>query len=206
MKNESRISRIHGLPRPAILAAAAIVAAGLLGGCTTTSVDSPTPQSSEAAGADARMNADVRDTLERLYAVAAGSRGMVSHAAGVLVFPKVYGGALIVGGEHGQGALQVHGRTVGYYDTTGASIGWQADASSKAVIYVFNTQAALQQFRDSNGWQVGANARVAVGHVGANGSIDSQTLNQPVVSFVMNNAGIEGGLSLDGSRITRVER
>lgn len=203
MKHDAPVRQPH---RPAVLAAVAVLAAGLLGGCTTTSVNSPTPQSSDAASADARINADVSDTLNRLYAVAPGARDMVGRAAGVLVFPKVYGGALIIGAQHGQGALRVRGRTAAYYDTTGASIGWQAGASSKAVIYVFNTAAALQQFRDSNGWQVGADARVAVGHVGANGSIDSQTLNQPVVSFVMNNAGIEGGVSLDGSKITRVER
>jgi lipid-binding SYLF domain-containing protein len=192
--------------RPAVLAVTAVLVGGLLSACTTTPFNGPTPQSSNAASADTRMNADVTDTLNRLYAVAPGARTMVSHAAGVLVFPKVFGGALIIGAEHGQGALQIRGRTVAYYDTTGASIGWQAGASSKAVIYVFNTAAALQQFRDSNGWKVGVDARVAVGHVGANGSIDSQTLNQPVVSFVMNNAGVEGGVSLDGAKITRVER
>jgi lipid-binding SYLF domain-containing protein len=200
------VAAIPRLRRVAVLAVTAVLAGGLLGACTTTPFSSPAPQSSDAAAADTRINADVTDTLNRLYTVAAGARNMVSHAAGVLVFPKVYGGALIIGAEHGQGALQVHGRTAAYYNTTGASIGWQAGASSKAVIYVFNTAAALQQFRDSNGWQVGADARVAVGHVGANGSIDSQTLNQPVVSFVMNNAGVEGGVSVDGSKITRVAR
>lgn len=190
--------------RPWAWVAVLTCASVFLGACTTTAPSSEPAQSSSAANADTRINADVASTLNRLYTVAAGSREMVRHAAGVLVFPKVYGGALIIGGEHGQGALLVGGRTVAYYDTTGASIGWQAGASSKAVVYVFNSAAALQHFRDSNGWQVGADAKVAIGHVGANGSVDSQTLNQPVVSFVMNNAGIEGGVSLDGSKITQV--
>lgn len=194
------------LHRPTALAAALTVAVGVLGGCTTTAPDSRPPQASSSSGADARMNADVTDTLNRLYTVAVGSQDMVRRAAGVLVFPKVYGGALIVGAEHGQGALLVHNRVVDYYSTTGASIGWQIGASSKAVIYVFNSTDALKRFRDSSGWQVGADATVAIGHIGANGSVDTQTLNQPVVSFVMNNAGIEGGVSLDGSKITRVAR
>ncbi|HWK61089.1 MAG TPA: YSC84-related protein [Eoetvoesiella sp.] len=177
---------------------------GLLEGCTTTAPNSPKPESSSAQSADARIDADVQSTLNRLYDVAAGSRSMVQHAAGVLVFPKVYGGAFIVGAQHGQGALQIHGRVAGYYNTTGLSIGWQAGASSKAIVYVFNSAEALAHFRASNGWQVGADAKVAVGHIGANGSVDSQTLSQPVVSFVMNNAGLEGGVALDGAKITPV--
>lgn len=191
---------------PARLLVLGILAAATLGACTMTAPASPQAQSSSAPLADARINADVASTLSRLYQVAAGSREMVDRAAGVLVFPKVYGGALIIGAQHGQGALLVRGRTVDYYDTTGASIGWQAGASSKAVIYIFNSAAALQRFRASSGWQVGADAKVAIGHIGANGSVDTQTLGQPVVSFVMNNAGVEGGVSLDGSKITRVAR
>lgn len=181
-----------------------VLGAAMLSGCTTTAPGSPKPQSSTAQSADARLDADVQLTLNRLYDVAAGSRQMVQRAAGVLVFPKVYGGALIVGAQHGQGALLIRGQVVDYYDTTGLSLGWQAGAGSKAVVYVFNSAQALARFRDSNGWQVGADAKVAVGHMGANGSVDSQTLNQPIVSFVMNNAGLEAGVALDGTKITRV--
>jgi lipid-binding SYLF domain-containing protein len=190
--------------RPLLAALALALAATALSGCTTTPPDSPQARSSSATSADARIDANVASTLQRLYQVAPGSREMVRNAHGVLVFPKVYGGALIVGAEHGQGALVENGHVVGYYATTGASIGWQAGASSKAEIYVFNTAAALQKFKASNGWQVGADATVAIGHVGANGSLDTTTASEPVVGFVMNNAGVEAGASLNGTKITRV--
>jgi lipid-binding SYLF domain-containing protein len=175
-----------------------------LAGCTMTPAQAPPPASAATFSDRAQLDAAARETLNRLYQVVPGSRDMVSHAAGVLVFPQVIGGALFVGAEHGRGALLVGGRAVAYYSTTGASIGWQAGGQSKAVVYVFNTRDALQRFQASNGWTVGADATVAVGNVGANGSIDSQTAQQPVVSFVMNNVGLEAGVSLGGSKVTRI--
>ena len=47
---------------------------------------------------------------------------------------------------------------------------------------------------------------VAAGHVGANGSSDSRTEQAPVVSYVMTNTGLEAGVSLQGSKITHIER
>lgn len=176
----------------------------LVAGCTTTPANVPAGDTSNAQSADARINADARQTLDRLYRVVAGSRDMVARAAGVLVFPSVIGGSLIIGAQHGQGALLIHGRNAGYYSTTSASIGFQAGAGSKAVIYVFNSPDALAKFQASNGWTAGADAVVAVGTLGANGSVSSQTLSQPVVSYVMNNAGVEGGVSVNGSKITKI--
>lgn len=41
--------------------------------------------------------------------------------------------------------------------------------------------------------------------VGANGEIDVNTWNQPTVAFVMTNVGLMANLSLEGTKITRVE-
>ena len=83
-----------------LLLALALGAAGLAG-CTTTLDNAPPPASSSSFSTAAKLDAAVSATLQRLYTVAPGSREMVQHAAGVLVFPEVIGGALIVGAEHG---------------------------------------------------------------------------------------------------------
>lgn len=169
-------------------------------GCTTTTNDSQaTPAVSRAS-----METSVDETLSRLYSTVPGTREMVSKAAGVLVFPAVVGGSFVVGAEHGRGALRVGGQTVAYYSTTGASIGFQAGGQSRSVIYVFNTQEALQKFRASNGWTAGADATVAVGTVGANGRVDTKTLQQPITSFTLTNVGLEAGVSVGGSKITPI--
>ena len=169
-------------------------------GCTTTTNDSQaTPAVSRAS-----METSVNETLSRLYSTVPGTREMVSKAAGVLVFPAVVGGSFVVGAEHGRGALRVGGQTVAYYSTTGASIGFQAGGQSRSVIYVFNTQDALQKFRASNGWTAGTDATVAVGTVGANGRVDTKTLQQPITSFTLTNVGLEAGVSVGGSKITPI--
>ena len=192
-------------PRSTSLVLALDLGAAGLAGCTTTLDNAPPPASSSSFSTAAKLDAAVNATLQRLYTVAPGSREMVQHAAGVLVFPEVIGGALIVGAEHGRGALRVGGHTAAYYSTTGASLGWQVGGQSKAVVYIFSTREALAKFQASKGWTAGADATVAIGKVGANGSVDSETAKQPVVSFVMNNVGIEVGVSLTGAKISPIK-
>ena len=179
----------------------AIAAAGaLFAGCTTTRPGDSGTNTSSRASIDAQVDA----SLSKLYQTVPGSREMVSKSAGVLVFPSVVGASLGVGAEYGRGSLRTGGRTQAYYSTTAGSIGFQAGAQSKAVIYLFNTQEALTKFRNSKGWTAGADATVAVANIGANGSVDTNTVRQPVVGFVLTNVGLEAGVSISGAKISEI--
>lgn len=183
-------------------AAAAVAACGVaFVGCTTTRPTDRASSTSSRAYIDAQVDA----SLSKLYDTVAGSREMVANSRGVLVFPAVLGASLGIGAEYGRGALRVGGRTQTYYSTTAGSIGFQAGAQSKAVIYLFTTQEALDKFRNSKGWTVGADATVAVATIGANGRVDTNTIRQPVVGFVLTNVGLEAGVSLQGAKITEVQ-
>jgi lipid-binding SYLF domain-containing protein len=179
----------------------AVAAASVLfAGCTTTRPGDTGTSSSSRTSIDAQVDA----SLSKLYQSVPGSREMVGKAAGVLVFPSVVGASLGVGAEYGRGALRTGGRTQSYYSTTAGSIGFQAGAQSKAVIYVFNTQESLAKFRNSKGWTAGADATVAVATIGANGAVDTNTIRQPVVGFVLTNVGLEAGVSVSGAKITEI--
>lgn len=183
------------------LAAAIALGSLALGACTTTPEGVSRAPASDNTTIDQRADA----TLARLYQAVPGSKELVQRAPGVLIFPSVIGGSFIVGAEHGRGVLREGGRNKGYFSTTAASIGWQAGGQSKAVVYVFNTRAALNKFLASDGFSVGADASVTAGRVGANGSIDTTTANDPVTSFVLTNVGLEAGVSLEGTKITRIK-
>ena len=186
-----------------LVLATVVGAAGMaMVGCTTTQESAQASPRSDRVSIESQANA----TLSRLYETAPGSRELIARAKGVLVLPAVIGGSFVVGVEHGDGVLRVANKAHSYYTTTGASIGWQAGGQSKAVIYVFSTQESLDKFVNSNGWSGGVDATVAAGHIGANGSIDTQTIKAPVTSYVMTNTGLEAGVSLQGSKITRVTR
>lgn len=186
--------------RTVVMATALAAGSIAMVGCTTTKPETQSAPRADATTVNARANA----ALERLYQTAPGSKEMVARSKGVLIFPSVIGGSFVIGVEHGRGVLRVGGQNNGYYSTTGASVGWQAGGQSKAVIYVFNTQEALDKFLASDGWSVGADATVAAGKVGANGSVDTTTAQGPVTSYVLTNAGLEAGVSLQGSKITKV--
>ncbi|RDK02492.1 BPSL1445 family SYLF domain-containing lipoprotein [Paraburkholderia lacunae] len=180
-----------------------ILAIGLaVSGCTTTDTSSA---SGNQADKRHTIDAGVDSTLARLYTVANGSRELVGKARGVLVFPSVISAGFWVGGQYGEGSLRVGGSTVGYYSTTTASIGLQIGAQSKAIIFLFMTQEALDRFRNSEGWSAGGDASVAVLKVGANGNVDTTTATAPVEAFVLTNSGLMAGVTLEGTKVTRLK-
>ncbi|MGS0891794.1 BPSL1445 family SYLF domain-containing lipoprotein [Burkholderia stagnalis] len=187
----------------AMKAAAAVMLGSLaLAGCTTTpnKPDTPSASASKRESIDASVNA----TLSRLYSTVPGSRELVAKSRGVLVFPSVLQAGFIVGAQSGNGALRVGGSTVGYYNTSSLSVGLQAGAQSKAIVFLFMTQDALDSFRKSDGWAAGADASVAVVKVGANGAVDTTTATAPVEVLVLTNAGLMGDLSVNGTKVTKL--
>ncbi|MCY1217780.1 Las17-binding protein actin regulator [compost metagenome] len=172
-----------------------------LGACTTTKPDAPT----DKAARRRELDSGVEATLSRLYGSVNGSRELGNRARGILVFPKTLSAGFIVGGEYGDGALRSGGATRGYYRLVSGSVGWQIGAQSKSVILMFLTQDAYDKFVRSSGWTAGVDATVALATVGASGVLDTNTAQQPIVGFVMTNAGLMAGLSLEGSKITRLD-
>jgi lipid-binding SYLF domain-containing protein len=184
---------------------AALALGGLaLAGCTTTSNKG---EQKTAGESDERrsIDADVDATMQRLYATVRGSRELVAKSRGVLVFPSVIQAGFIVGAQYGKGALRVGGGTVGYYSTTSASVGLQAGAQSKSLIFLFMTQDALDKFRNSDGWAAGVDASVALVKMGANGTVDTTTATAPVEAFILTNAGLMADVSLAGTKVSKLK-
>jgi len=183
---------------------AALAAGGLaLAGCTTTPLGSQNSASQNAAKRNS-IDAGVDATLARLYDTVSGSQELISKSSGVLVFPQVLAAGFWIGGQYGTGALRVGGRTTGYYSTVAASFGLQIGAQSKAIIFAFMNPVALDAFTNSQGWSAGADATVALVTVGANGKIDTSTATSPVEAFVLTNAGLMAGVSLEGVKVSRL--
>lgn len=182
--------------------AVSLTAAGLaIGGCTTTG----TTTSDQGAEADKRrreIDASVDSTLTRLYSMAQGSRELANKATGVLTFPSVFAAGFIVGGQYGEGALRARAQPTRYYSVASVSAGLQIGAQSKAIIFLFMTQDALDRFIKSSGWSVGVDAAVSVLKVGANGVVDLTGASNPVLAFVLTNAGLMANLSLEGTKIS----
>jgi lipid-binding SYLF domain-containing protein len=123
-----------------------------------------------------------------------------------MVFPTVLKAGFGVGGEYGEGAMRVSGKTVGYYNTLSASFGFQLGAQARSVIIMFMTPEALAGFRRVEGFKVGVDGSVAIIVVGAGGSIDTDKVTSPVIGFILDPKGLMYNLTLEGSKITRISR
>jgi len=152
------------------------------------------------------IDVGVHETLKQFDALNSHHEPLLHSAAGTLVFPRVTKGGVGVAGEYGEGALRIDGKTVGYYSVSSASIGLTIGAAKRSEIIVFTTQDSLDKFMSSKGWSVGADTGVAVISKGAGGDYDTQTLKKPVVGFVFGEKGLIADLSLEGSKINKLDR
>jgi lipid-binding SYLF domain-containing protein len=160
---------------------------------------------SEASTA-VKIDADVDATLREFSYRIGGARELLAKSAAVLVFPSVIKAGMGIGGEYGEGALLVRGRTVGYYNTISASFGFQLGAQARSVIIAFMTPEALASFRRVKGWKVGVDGSVALVTVGVGGSVDSSKVASPIVGFIFDGKGLMYNLTLEGSKISRIDR
>ncbi len=71
---------------------------------------------------------------------------------------------------------------------------------------MFMSKKALKDFRDSQGWEVGVDASVALVKVGAGGSLDTTNLKQPILGFVVGQKGLMYNLTLEGSKLSKLKR
>tara|TARA_R110000782_G_scaffold64649_1_gene131679 strand:- start:532 stop:1092 length:561 start_codon:yes stop_codon:yes gene_type:complete len=162
--------------------------------------------STALAASGAEINREANQALEVFRDDIAGADVFLSQAAGYLVFPRVIKVGVGVGAETGEGVLRVGGQTVGYYRTTSGSIGLQLGAQAKSIVIAFLTKDALDKFRNSNGWKIGVDGSVALIDLGAGKTIDSQNIKDPVVGFIYGSKGLMYNLTLEGSKISKLDK
>jgi lipid-binding SYLF domain-containing protein len=167
------------------------------------------PGASHAATAQA-IDAAADKALDQFRSQVKGSDDFLRNAKAYLVFPEVIQAGIGIGGQYGEGVLRMGGGSAAYYSIASGSIGFQLGAQRKSIIIVFLQDAALQNFlskaQADKAWNVGVDGSVTLLNLGGQASIDSATINQPIVGFVFGQAGLMYNLSLQGSKITKLQR
>jgi lipid-binding SYLF domain-containing protein len=167
---------------------------------TATAAEPPRCEAASAAEIDADANA----TLHSFVRQVSGARELANKAAGILVFPSVVKAGIGFGGEYGEGVLLNQQKVDGYYNLISASFGFQLGVQERSVIIMFMTQDALAGFERRSGWKVGVDGSIAIITLGAGGSIDSDQITSPVIGFVLDQKGLMYNLTLEGSKISRI--
>jgi lipid-binding SYLF domain-containing protein len=174
-----------------------LVAAFLLAGCS----HSISPRESAR-----KVELESREALRRLVEVSPAARALNGRARGVLVFPSITKGGLIVGGQYGEGALFEEGMLTGYYNSVAVSYGLQAGVQQFGYALFFMSDADLEYVIKSDGWEVGVGPSIVVLDQGAATSLTSTTARKGVYAFFFEQKGLMAGLGLQGTKITRLKR
>ena len=152
------------------------------------------------------LDADVREAINELYQHSSAAKELAARAAGMLVFPKVTKAGIGIGGEYGQGALIIGGKTTSYYNVAAGSIGFQLGVQQKSQVILFMSERELTKFRKSDGWKAGVDGSVAIATLGAGGQIDTETSKKPIIGFIYSNKGLMYNLTFEGSKITKIDK
>ena len=167
----------------------------------------PAPWSSTApANSAAEIDAGANQAIERLYKESSAAKELGAKASGILIFPDITKGGLIIGGEYGEGVLRVADASQGYYSSTSGSIGLQIGISSRSLVIMFMTDEALKKFTGSDGWEAGVDADVTVVDTGATGSVDTTTVKDPVIGFNFGEEGLMAGVSVEGTKVSKLDK
>ena len=146
-------------------------------------------------------------TIERMKNVAhAYSRFSddLQHSRAVLIVPDLYKGGFIIGGQYGNGVLLVHQPdgswgSPAFFTMEGGSFGLQIGLESTSIIFVINSDKALQAVL-TNQFKFGADGGVTFVIVGAGmGVSTTSNMGADIIAFGLSGVGLYGGLSLEGT-------
>jgi lipid-binding SYLF domain-containing protein len=71
---------------------------------------------------------------------------------------------------------------------------------------LFMENAALKEFRKSEGWKVGVDGSVALINLGMSDSLDTTNVKDPIVAFVFGQKGLMYNLTLEGSKFNKLKK
>ncbi|MCP1403590.1 YSC84-related protein [Achromobacter insolitus] len=161
------------------------------------------PQVRAESAAELRRQA--QGALDRLYQQEPKTRVIGNKAVGVLVFPRILKGGLLVGAETGDGALIRGGKVQAYYNISAVSFGLQAGAQEFSYALFFMNEPAMRYLDQSDGWSLGAGPSLVVVDDSYAASITTTTLSQDVYAVPFGGQGLMAGMGLEGSKITRTQ-
>lgn len=169
-------------------------------GCTSPSTDGSNVASIKASSLDR----DARMALNSLYEKTPAARALGVNARGILVFPHITKAGLVVGAQGGDGVLIRDGRTLGYYNTGGISVGLQAGVQEYGYALFFMSDEALKYVANTRGWEIGVGPSVVVVDAGMARTLTTTTAQSDIYGFIFDQKGLMAGMGLQGTKITQL--
>ena len=157
------------------------------------------------------LDNDVHAAIKLLKATSPAAKRLAKSAKGALVFPNIVKAGFLVGVQYGDGAL-VRAKQGGgyyiasYYNITSASYGLQAGVQSFGYVMALMTNAAVQNVEYGDGWELGVGPSIVLVDEGIAKTLTTETAKSDVYAFTFGQKGLMGGLGLQGTKITRLNK
>ena len=151
-----------------------------------------------------KLDKEVNLAIKKFETEVEGGAKFLPKVKGYLVIPSVIKAGFIVGGEYGKGALRINGKSRHYYSMTSASLGYQIGAQEHSVLIAFLSEASLNNFIKSNGWEAGVDGSIAVSDWGKTGDISSISYEKPIIAFMYGSKGLMAGATVKGTKFQKI--
>lgn len=166
---------------------------------------------SAAAEDRTALDNDVEAAIQLLLETTPAAEKLAPSAKGALVFPNIIKAGFLVGVQYGNGALVRRKKGGGYYianyyNMTSASYGLQAGVQSFGYVLALMTDAAVENVETGNGWELGVGPSIVVVDAGMAKTLTTETAKADVYAFTFGQKGLMGGLGLQGTKITRLNK
>jgi lipid-binding SYLF domain-containing protein len=158
------------------------------------------------AASEADLNKDSDQALQTLYKLHPFAERLSHNAKAILIFPNVVKAGLIFGGAYGEGELQKGSKVDGYYNSVTGSWGLQAGAQSYSYVVFLMSDKAVRYVRNTHGWEIGVGPTVVIVDEGKAKNLSSSTLKDDAYAFIFGQQGLMAGISLEGTKISRIKR
>lgn len=158
-----------------------------------------------AATAD-DLDEDSRQALQTLEKTHPMAESLSRTAKAILVFPNVVKAGLVFGGSYGEGELIEGAKVVDYYNTVSGSWGLQIGAQSYGYVIFLMTDKAVNYLKESKGWELGVGPTVVVVDEGVAKNLSTSTLQDDAYAFIFSQQGLMAGISIEGTKVTKIER
>ncbi len=159
-----------------------------------------------AASTAKDLNTDADHALDVLYRANPLAEDISKKARAVLVFPNIIKAGLILGGSYGEGVLKKGGKAVDYYNSVSGSWGLQAGAQSYGYAVFLMNDKAVSYLNQSKGWEIGVGPTVVIVNEGVAKNLSTSTLKDDAYAFIFGQQGLMAGVSIEGSKISRIKR
>jgi lipid-binding SYLF domain-containing protein len=152
------------------------------------------------------LDRDGKKALQALISKVKAARMLNGKAVAVLVFPDMVKAGFMLGGQIGEGVLLRGGKPSGYYNSVGASYGYQVGAQKFGYALFFMNEKSVQYLDSSEGFEVGMGPSFVLVDEGKGKSITSTTATQDVYAFIFSQTGLMAGLGLQGTKISKISK